>query len=126
MWAGNANEIIKTVVCEQSCKKSYKEENVTSKPLVPKWADIGRGRYYLEVSIMQAVKMVFEIKYDTYDEPFLYTLKAFFKVWNSECDYEEECGVFNGLEEAKAKANELIKELGEKLVYYAENIKTKE
>ena len=109
-------------------KENYPEKQDSSKemPLVPKWVDIGGGRYYSEVSIMQAVKMVFEIKYDTYDDPFLYTLKAFFKVWDSECDYEEEYGVFNTLKEAKQKANECIRELGERLVFYAENIKTKE
>lgn len=109
---------------KECCEKYCKDESATLKPLVPKWADIGGGRYYLEVTIMQAVKMIFEIKYDTEENPLLYTLKAFFTVWDSECDYEEEIGWFNDLEGAKSKANECIKELGERLVYFANNIKT--
>ena len=132
--SSNSSEISNTSKVNQSvvengndecCEKSCKDENATLKPLVPKWQDKRASWHYLEVFIMQDVKIVFEIKYDTdYYSPFLYTLKAFFTVWDSECDYEEEIGYFNDLEEAKAKANECIREIGEKLVYFAENIRT--
>ena len=41
-----------------------------------------------------------------------------------ESNLVEEVGEFNDLEVAKAKAKECIKELGERLVYFANNIKT--
>lgn len=42
------------------------------------------------------------------------------------CTKKEEIGTFNTLKEAKQKVNECIKELGKRLVYFSNNIKTED
>ena len=126
VWAGNANEIIETVVCEQSCKKSYKEENVTLKLFVPKWKNHYNGYYYLKVPITQTESLRFLIDYTDDSSNFVYICECGISRWDDDCDDVEEIGEFYDIKDAKAKVNEIIKEFGEKLVYYSEHIKTEE
>ena len=97
-------------------------------PLVPKWVSHYSGGESLDVSISQYKKLRFRI-YDT-DGSSNFKYHCDCTVINFIADKDscifEEVGEFNTIEEAKAKANECIRKLGERLVYFANNIKTEE
>lgn len=111
---------------KEYCKKSCKDENATFEPLVPKWVPHFGGGESLDVSISQYKKLRFRI-YDT-DGSSNFKYHCDCTVINFIADKDscifEEVGEFDTLEEAKTKANECIKELGERLVYFSNNIKT--
>lgn len=97
---------------------TYKEENATFKPLVPKWRDCG-DVHRLVLNLSQSAKWEFSINAKT--------LRAMSYIGDADIAISsEDVGSFDSLEEAKAKVNEAIKWLGETLVYYSGNIKTKE
>ena len=104
---------------KQSCEKSCKEENATFEPLVPKWQE-NEALAWLIVDFSQYNFLCFEFR----KTPKILSFSAENKV-----DYkfhQEEIGTFNTIEEAKQKVNECIRELGERLVYFAENIRIEE
>lgn len=117
VWAGNANEIIETVVCEKSCK----EENATLKPLIPKWSKYSDKTLILNINIIQNAYIEFDIT----NEENKYRLTAFLKT-NDRYYNKEDGGIFSTIEEAKEKANDYIKWIGERLVCFAENIRIDE
>lgn len=95
-----------------------KEENATFKPLVPKWRDCG-DEHRLVLNLSQSAKWEFSINAKT--------LRAMSYIGNAGIAIScEDVGLFDSVEEAKAKVNEAIKWLGETLVYYSENIRIKE
>ena len=106
-------------ISEQSCKKSCKDENATLKPLVPKWQE-NEALAWIVIEISQFCVLFFD--YRKQSKSLIFSIRD--KV--EDIYHYEEIGTFNTLEEAKQKANECIRELGERLVYFANNIKTKE
>ena len=103
---------------DECCEKSCKEENTTFEPLVPKWQVWGYNDYILRIPISQQDALQFVVR-SCKDNKYMC------EVGISVSDVEE-IGTFNTLEEAKQKVNECIRELGEKLVYFAENIRTED
>ncbi len=122
------NKRVDVANTNESCEKSCKDENATCEPLVPKWVSHYSGGESLDVSISQYKKLRFRI-YDT-DGSSNFKYHCDCTVINFIADKDscifEEVGEFYTLEEAKAKANECIRKLGERLVYFANNIKTEE
>ena len=120
------NKRVDVANTNESCEKSCKEENATCEPLVPKWVSHYSGGESLDVSISQYKKLRFRI-YDT-DGSSNFKYHCDCTVINFIADKDscifEEVGEFYTLEEAKAKANECIRKLGERLVYFSNNIKT--
>ena len=106
---------------EECCKESCKYENATFKPLIPKWHNYSDDTLILNVNVMQYAYIEFNIT----NEENKYRLTAFLKANDRYCN-EEDGGIFNTLKEAKEKANDYIKWIGERLVCFAENIRTKE
>lgn len=90
-------------------------------PLVPKWKVL--DSCMLDVPISQRETLQFTIRKLGDNE---YWCEVGISIWESLADYTEEVGTFKTLEEAKAKVNECIRELGERLVYFAENIRIEE
>lgn len=90
-------------------------------PLVPKWKVL--DSCMLDVPISQRETLQFTIRKLCDNE---YWCEVGISIWESLADYTEEVGTFKTLEEAKAKVNECIRELGERLVYFAENIRIEE
>lgn len=102
-------------------KAISKEENATFKPLIPKWNKYSDRTLILNVNFMQCVCIEFDIT----NEENKYRLTAFLKANDRYCN-KEDGGIFNTLEEAKEKANDYIKWIGERLVCFAENIRIEE
>jgi hypothetical protein len=106
---------------DECCEKSCKEENATFKPLIPKWTKYSDKTLILNVNFMQCAYVEFHIT----NVKNKYRLTAFLKS-NDSYYNEEDGGIFTTIEEAKEKANDYIKWIGERLVCFAENIKTEE
>lgn len=104
---------------EECCKKSCKDESEAFKPLIPKWSNYSDNTLILNVNVMQYAYIEFNIT----NEENKYRLTAFLKANDRYCN-EEDGGIFNTIEEAKEKANDYIKWIGERLVCLAENIRT--
>ena len=123
-------EVVENGNCEylpdECCKKSCKEENATLEFLIPKWRTKQNGYYILEIPITQADRIRFTITHTDGSSNFIYQLQLEISLWGHISYLVEECGQFNTLNEAKQKANKCIRELGERLVYFANNIKTEE
>lgn len=88
-------------------------------PLVPKWQE-NEALAWIVIEISQYGVLFFDYRKES--KQLIFSVRD--KV--SDIYHYEELGKFNTLEEAKAKVNECIKELGERLVYFADNIRTKE
>lgn len=88
-------------------------------PSVPEWQE-NKAVAWLIVELDEYNYVKFEFK----KQPKI----LFRSIQNKTKDYFyfEDVGKFKTLEEAKQKANECIRELGERLMYFANNIKTKE
>lgn len=114
VWAGNANEIIETVVCEKSCK----EECAT---LVHKWTKHSIEDYlYLSVELYKYCVLWFEYWSESGQ------LVVCIVNNSSEELLYEDIGAFNTIKDATSKVIEFIKELGKRLVCFAENIRIEE
>lgn len=115
VWAGNANEIIETVVCKKSCK----DESATLKTLVHKWTKHSIEDYlYLSVELYKYCVLWFEYWSESGQ------LAVCIVNNSSEELLYEDIGVFNTIKEANSKVIEFIKKLGERLVYFADEIRT--
>lgn len=101
---------------KKCCEKSCKEENATLKPLIPKWKIRGDAQE-LVLNLSQKAKLEFIINTEI--------LNVMSYIVDDDIAIScKEVGTFDTLKDAKTKVNECIKDLGEMLVYFAENIKT--
>ena len=118
-------EVVENGICEylpeECCKKSCKDECATFKPLIPKWGKYSDDTLILNVNVMQYAYIEFNIT----NEENKYRLTAFLKANDRYCN-EEDGGILNTIEKAKEKANDYIKWIGERLVCFADNIRTTE
>ena len=93
-----------------------KEEDATLKPLIPKWKIRGDVQE-LVLNLSQKAKLEFIINTKI--------LNVMSYIVDDDIAIScKEVGTFDTLKDAKTKVNECIKDLGEMLVYFAENIKT--
>ena len=120
------NSRVDVAKTEECCKKSCKEENATLEFLIPKWRTKQNGYYILEIPITQSDRIRFTITHTDGSSNFIYQLQLEISLWGHISYLVEECGQFNTLNEAKQKANKCIRELGERLVYFADNIRIEE
>lgn len=111
------NKRVDVVKTDECCEKSCKDENATL-PLVPKWKVWGYNKCILRIPVSQQDALQFIVR--SFKDN-----KYMCEVGISVNDTEE-IGTFNTLKEAKQKVNECIKELGERLMYFSNNIKTEE
>ena len=111
------NKRVDVVKTDECCEKSCKDENATL-PLVPKWQVWGYNKCILRIPVSQQDALQFIVR--SFKDN-----KYMCEVGISVNDTEE-IGTFNTLKEAKQKVNECIKELGERLMYFSNNIKTEE
>ena len=95
-----------------------KQDSSKVMPLVPKWEVWGDNDCILRIPISQQDALQFIVR-SFKDNKYICEVGI-------SISEAEEIGTFNTLEEAKAKVNECIRELGETLVYFANNIKTEE
>ena len=101
---------------KKCCEKSCKEEDATLKPLIPKWRVRGDAQE-LVLNLSQKAKLEFIINTKI--------LNVMSYIVDDDIAIScKEVGTFDTLKDAKTKVNECIKDLGEMLVYFAENIKT--
>lgn len=105
----------------QDSSNSSEIPNSSSKviPLVSKWRE-DEVSAWIKIEISQFGVLFFN--YGKESKQLIFSVQD--KV--EYIHHYEELGKFNTLEEAKAKVNEYIKELGESLVYFSDNIKTDE
>lgn len=125
LYMDDAIEAWNRRVADECCEKSCKEENATLKPLVPKWVSHYSGGESLDVSISQYKKLRFRI-YGSSNFKYHCDCTVINFISDKDSYIFEEVGEFDTLEEAKTKANECIRKLGERLVYFSNNIKTEE
>ena len=104
---------------QDSSNSSEKPNSSKEMPSVPEWQE-NKAVAWLIVELNEYNYVKFEFK----KQPKI----LFRSIQNKTKDYFyfEDVGKFKTLEEAKQKANVCIRELGEKLVYFADKIRTTE
>jgi hypothetical protein len=104
-------------------KAISKDESEAFKPLIPKWKYNGCNVSCITIEMPFVESLDFWIYHKTNKLVFVYEdYDCFQNIYFA----KKEIGTFNILKEAKQKLNECIKELGERLVCFADNIRIEE